>query len=107
MMTMVRTAACAGALSPDSTNGLAAAPPRKVLRDKVLREIERVVIGKPPSWLAALAQQAMRENVSARRSEKGLRRERQDHRLHHPFRLAFGFASRATLVEPTRSSVPA
>jgi len=58
MMPIVRPAACAGALRPDSTKGLAAAPPKKVLR-----EMERVIIDNTPSLAAAFPPPAMGKKV--------------------------------------------
>src|ERR1700722_17607590 len=72
MMPIVRPAACAGAPRPDSTNGLAAAPPKKVLRERVLREMERVIIDNTPSLAAAFPPPAMGKKSSVRK--KGLRR---------------------------------
>src|ERR1700721_1188734 len=108
MMPIVRPAACAGAPRPDSTNGLAAAPPRKVLRERVLREMERVIIDNTPSWPWHSRRRRWGRKFGEEKEacEGALRRERQDHRFHHPF-LAFGLGSFATFVEPAPSRPPA
>src|SRR5580692_5265503 len=104
MMPMVRPAACAGAPRPDSTNGLAAAPPRKVLRERVLREMERVIIDNTPSWPWHCRRRRWgRKFGEEKKPRRALRRERQDHR----FPLAFGLGSFATFVEPAPSRPPA
>src|ERR1700759_1727657 len=80
MMPIVRSAACAGAFKPESAKGLAAAPPRKVLR-----EIERMVMSKPPACLAAGARQAVKDNsIKGRKIRKSAKAEVMGSSMHHP-----------------------